>query len=125
MIEGFNTKAYKFKKGHILYKSGNTIKDNSVFLVKEGLVEFNYKLYKNKMFNVKIPSGGIFGLFEAMSEEEKRIADVKILEDTILYMWTKEDFLMTANMISELGMKAIGFMSAFLRAVNKTIQEIG
>lgn len=125
MIEGINTKVYKFKKGHVLYKAGNIIKDYSVFLVKEGMAELCYNLGKDKNFKVKITEGGIFGLFEVMSMQNKRIAEVKFIENTTLYMWTKEDFLMNANMISELGMKAIVFMSAFLRTINKTIQEIG
>ena len=124
MLEGINTVAYKFNKGHILYKPGNIIKDNSVFLIKEGLAEFNYQLNRGKIFKVKIPSGGIFGLFEVMSGEKKRVAEVKFLEDTVLYMWKKEDFLMSASMISELGMKAIGFMSAFLRSINIKIQDL-
>jgi len=125
MSQKINSDVYKFKKDHILYNEGDPIKGNSIFLLKKGHGQIIYNLKHDKKLILDIPVGSIFGLFETISNEEYRITKVKFIEESIVSMWQKEDFLINISMIPELGLKSIVCLSAFLRTLNQKIQEIG
>lgn len=125
MISLINTQSYKFSKDHYLYKSGDPIKGLSVFFIKKGNAEIIYKLKGNKELIVEVPSGGFLGIFETLADKDKRITTAKFIDDTIVYCWNKEDFLNNVSVVSELGLKSVAFLSAFLRTLNIKIQEKG
>ena len=121
----YNTKIYKFKKGHILYKEDYPVIGLSIFFIKKGKVEVSFKLNNDKTFKITILENNFFGLFEALSEKQVRITSAKICEDSVICLWKKEDFLLNSNIIAELGLKAIFCLSNFLRIINQKIKEIG
>lgn len=119
-----NAKSYSFQKGHILYKEGDKISGNSIFLIKSGMAEIKYRLNNGKIIKFKIPSGGFAGIFETLAEEKVRSTEVEFIEDSLIFMWDKENFDNDVSIIQELGMKSIGFLSTFLRTLNHKIQEL-
>lgn len=121
----YNTKIYKFNKGHDLYKDENPIIGLSIFFIKKGKVELSYKLNNNKTFKIIIPENNFFGLFEALSDKQIRITSAKLIEESTICLWNKDDFLLNSNIIAELGLKAIFCLSNFLRIINQKIKEIG
>lgn len=118
-------KIYNFKKNSILYNAGDEISKQAVGLLKEGKAEIIYKLSNGKLLKIIIPKYGLLGILETVSNEDTRITKVKFLEDSKMYFWTKEEFILDSSINPELGMKSIGFLSAFLRTINKKIQEVG
>jgi len=116
-------KVFKFKKDHILYKYGNKIKGESIFYLKSGKVQTKYNLGRGKKFILISDQGSLFGIFETLSGLDKRITEVKFLEDSIVFLWTKDDFLMDTSINQDLGMKSISFLSSVLRNINQKIQE--
>ncbi len=119
------SKIYNFKKNDILYDIGDEITKHAVGLLKEGKAEIIYKLKNEKSLNIVISKFGFLGILESVSNEDYRISKVKFLEDSKMYFWNKEEFILDSSINPELGMKAIGFLSAFLRTINKKIQEVG
>jgi CRP-like cAMP-binding protein len=118
-------KCFKFKKNHALYKENDPVKGLSIFYIKKGKVQLKYALNNNKTLAINVPQGGLFGLFEALNDNPSRITSAEFLEDSIIYLWNKEDFLTEVSIVPELGMKAIIFLSSFLRSLNKEIQKVG
>jgi hypothetical protein len=119
------SKIYNFKKNDVLYDIGDEITKHAVGLLKEGKAEIIYKLKNEKSLNIVISKFGFLGILESVSNEDYRISKVKFLEDSKMYFWNKEEFILDSSINPELGMKAIGFLSAFLRTINKKIQEVG
>lgn len=120
-----NAVSYKFNKGHLLYKEGDQISGKSIFMVKTGKVQITYLLKNNMELRFYIKPGGLFGVIEALSDEDIRITNARFLEDSVVYLWNKDDFVIDSGMIAELGVKSISFLSTMLRAINQKIQEKG
>lgn len=118
-------KIYNYKKNDILYKEGDEITKQTVGLIKEGKAEVIYKLKNGRLLKITIPRFGFLGILEGISNEDVRITKIKFLENSKVYFWNKEEFILDSSINPELGMKAIGFLSAFLRTINKKIQEVG
>ncbi len=116
---------YNYKKNDILYKAGDKVSNQSIFFIKEGKAEIKYRLNNEKILKLVIPQYGILGILESVTDENIRIAEVKFLEDSKLYSWDKDEFILNASINPELGMKSIGFLSAYLRTINQKIQEAG
>ncbi len=116
---------YNYKKNDILYKEGDKVSNQSIYFIKEGKAEIKYKLNNEKILKIVIPQYGILGILESVTDENIRIAEVKFLEDSKLYSWDKDEFILNASINPELGMKSIGFLSAYLRTINQKIQEVG
>ena len=118
-------KCLKFKKDHLLYRENDPIKGLSIFYIKKGKVQLKYALTGKKTLAISVPQGGLFGLFEALSGINARISSAVFQEDSIVYLWNKEDFVTEVSIVPELGLKAIIFMSSFLRTLNREIQKAG
>src|SRR4030042_2277147 len=117
-------KVYNFKKNDILYKKGDNINNQSIYFIKEGKAEITYMLNNQKLLKIIIPKYGILGILESVTDENIRLSEVKFLEDSKLYSWDKDEFILNASINPELGMKSIGFLSAYLRTINQKIQEV-
>jgi CRP-like cAMP-binding protein len=120
-----NAKIYKFKKGHILYKKGDPVLGLSILFLSKGKIEIKYKINETKTLRATIFEGNVIGLFEALSSNQTRITTATVLEDSVIWLWKKEDFLLNSNIISELGFKSVFCLSKYLRTINQTIEEIG
>jgi len=120
-----NAKIFKINNGHILYSEGKSLRNLSIFYLKKGKIEISYKLNNNKNLIVILSEGNFFGLFEALCDKQARITSAKALEESIIYSWKKDDFLMNSIVVSEVGLKAILCLSNFLRNINQKIKEIG
>lgn len=118
-------KVYDYKKNDILYRTYDQVNNQSIFFLKEGKAEITYRLNNQKLLKVIIPQYGILGILESVTDENIRLTEVKFLEDSKLYSWDKDEFILNASINPELGMKSIGFLSAFLRTINQKIQEVG
>lgn len=118
-------KVYDYKKDDILYRTYDKIEKQSIFFIKEGKAEITYRLNDQKLLKITVPQYGILGILESVLEENFRLTEVRFLEDSILYAWDKDEFILNASINPELGMKSIGFLSAFLRTINQKIQEVG
>ncbi len=125
MLEIMKAKTFNYKKNHILYKEGEHIEGNSIFLIIKGKAEIKYKLKNKKEIKIIIKSGGFIGILENLTNKKYRITDAKFLEESKVCLWEKEDFLTQVSMVSDLGMKSIAFLSALLRTLNHKIQEMG
>ena len=122
-----NTKAQilQFPKNHTLYKEGDPVLGLSILYLKKGKVELSYRINNKKNLKIEINEGNIFGLFEALSSGQKRITSAEVIEESVIWLWKKDDFLLNSNVISELGLKAIFCLSNLLRTVNQTIKDLG
>jgi CRP-like cAMP-binding protein len=125
MSQNSQAKCFKFNKNHTLYKDKDPVQGLSIFYIKKGKVQIKYTLNNNKTLAINIPQGGLFGLFEALNDDPLRLTSAEFIEDSIIYLWNKEDFLTEVSIVPELGMKAIIFLSSFLRSLNKEIQKVG
>lgn len=114
----------KFKKDLYLYRYGYKIEGKSVFYLKSGKVQIKYNLGKGKDFIFILNEGSLFGLFETLSGLERRITEAKFLEDSILFLWTKDEFITELTINQDLGIKTISFLSNILREINRKIQEL-
>lgn len=113
----------KFKQDHILYRYGYKVEGKCIFFLKTGKVQIKYNLGKGKEFVFILTEGALFGIFETLSGLERRVTEAKFLEDSVLFLWTKDEFITEVSINQELGMKTITFLSSVLREINKKIQE--
>lgn len=118
-------KVYEYKKDDILYRAYDQVDNQSIFFIKEGKAEITYRLNDQKILKIIVPQYGILGILESVLDENIRLTEVRFLEDSKLYAWDKDEFILNASINPELGMKSIGFLSAFLRTINQKIQEVG
>lgn len=125
MINPNNAKNYLYKNRTKLYSDGDNIKKNCVYYIYDGKVKITYKLKTNKDFEIIIPSGGFPGIFEIMTDNNVRIMDATVIEDSKICVWDTENFITDLSVIPELGIKCIAFLSSFLRTLNTKIQELG
>lgn len=106
-----------FERGSVIYKKGDKILDDAIYYIKDGLVTLRINKKNGEKVKVYRQRGEIFGIDESLVLTE-RILDAIADENTIVYIWNKNDFFLNTAINWELSLYSIRSLSSFLRILN-------
>jgi CRP-like cAMP-binding protein len=112
-----NGKEILFERGITLYSKNDIIKDNAIYYIKEGLITLRILKKNGDKIKVYRQRGDLFGLEDAITMDY-RFLDAIAEENTIVYSWSKTDFILNTSINWELSLYAIRSLSSFLRILN-------
>ncbi|MDR7077119.1 CRP/FNR family transcriptional regulator [Neobacillus niacini] len=108
------TKSRKFKKGEYIFREGD--RSETLFVVKEGLIKLTKTSLEGKEQIVRLLfPGDFFGLYSLL-RDEKHYMNAEPVQETVICLIEKRDFLNTMEKNSDLSFR-------FLLAMNDRLYE--
>ncbi len=113
----------KVKKGHIFYSSGDEV-NGKCYLVLSGKLEIKKTFDMDNAFIQEIEKGGVAGIVELFSEDEKRLTGLKAIQDSGTYEWDIHGLREIASSNLEFSLYIIKNLSTVLRGLDFEYKEL-
>jgi CRP-like cAMP-binding protein len=111
------------KSGEELYKE-NTPVDGFCYLVLSGQLEEKKTFTVENAFIRDISVGDVAGVVELFSDDKKRLATLKAVKDSTVYVWSKSGIREIATSNLQFCLYIIRNLSTTLRGLNFELKEL-
>ncbi len=111
------------KSGEELYKE-NTPVDGFCYLVVDGQLEEKRTFTMENAFVRDISTGDVAGIVELFSDDKKRLATLKAVKDSSVYVWSKGGIKEIATSNLQFCLYIIRNLSTTLRGLNFELKEL-
>ncbi len=111
-----------FEPGMCIYRQGEPLGETPVYFIEAGLVKLEIALKDGSRFPFYLHPGSVFGLVESMTGCP-RLSHALVMEKSIAYNWTAEDFELDLGISMKLALSAATGLTRLLRILNAEFGE--